>query len=379
MEILTPWILFSTNMWRIIFIVMMIIPNFAFAEVGTVTDFKGNAAEARRDSDKLTVEMGFGIEMLDQLITANTRLGLTFEDGTRVEITEQSKLVIDDFVYDPNTSAGKMSMEVALGTVQMTSGLLAKTSRENVDIRTPTASITVRGTDFSMTVDEIGRSLIILLPSCPDETLNEDECPVGSISVSTEAGTVMLNESYQATMVSHSGLSPADPRKLLLDKSNINNNLIIVPPSEFPGGFSNDEEEEEIRTELDVDLLENEELSEDLLAVEEEFATNTLDVNRVNNTYLDNLLDISVASLESALEEEEKSDVLPNIKNFPWIRAVVNEEIVSLDSDRSPHISMLTTSLNTHGTYNVTQDGISAAVQINDGGTNVSITTIQTQ
>jgi hypothetical protein len=358
---------------------MMIIPNFAFAEVGTVTDFKGNAAEARRDSDKLTVEMGFGIEMLDQLITANTRLGLTFEDGTRVEITEQSKLVIDDFVYDPNTSAGKMSMEVALGTVQMTSGLLAKTSRENVDIRTPTASITVRGTDFSMTVDEIGRSLIILLPSCPDETLNEDECPVGSISVSTDAGTVMLNESYQATMVSHSGLSPADPRKLLLDKSNINNNLIIVPPSEFPGGFSNDEEEEEIRTELDVDLLENEELSEDLLAEDEEMTTNSLDVNRVSNTYLDNLLDISVASLESALEEEEKSDVLPNIKNFPWIRAVVNEEIVSLDSDRSPHISMLTTSLNTHGTYNVTQDGISAAVQINDGGTNVSITTIQTQ
>ena len=357
---------------------MMIIPNFAMAEVGSVTDFKGNAAEATRDNDKLPVEMGFGVEMLDQLITANTRLGLTFEDGTRVEITEQSKLVIDDFVYDPNTSAGKMSMKVALGTVQMTSGLLAKTSRENVDIRTPTASITVRGTDFSMTVDEIGRSLIILLPSCPDETLNEDECPVGSISVSTDGGTVMLNESYQATMVSHSGLSPADPRKLLLDKSNINNNLIIVPPSEFPGGFSNDEEEEEIRTELDIDFLENEELSEDLLAEDKELTTNSLDVNRINNTYLDNLLEINVASLESMLEEEE-SDVLPNIKNFPWIHAVVNEEFILLDSDRSPHISMLTTSLDTHGTYNVTQDGISAVVQINDGGTNVSITTIQTQ
>jgi hypothetical protein len=365
-------------MWRIVFILMMIVPNFAMAEVGTVTDFKGNAAEARRDSDKLAVEMGFGIEMLDQLITANTRLGLTFEDGTRVEITEQSELVIDDFVYDPNTSAGKMSMEVALGTVQMTSGLLAKNSRENVDIRTPTASITVRGTDFSMTVDELGRSLIILLPSCPDETLNEDECPVGSISVSTDGGTVMLNESYQATMVSHSGLSPADPRKLLLDQSNIDNNLIIVPPSEFPGGFSNDEEEEEIRTELDVDLLENEELSEDLLSEDKELTTNALDVNRVNNTYLDNLLDINVASLESMLEEEE-SDVLPNIKNFPWMQTVINEEFILLDSDRSPHISMLTTSLDTNGTYNVTQDGVFAVVQINDGGTNVSITTIQTQ
>jgi hypothetical protein len=366
-------------MWRIIFIVMMIIPNFAIAEVGTVTDFKGNAAEARRDSDKLPVEMGFGVEMLDQLITANTRLGLTFEDGTRVEITEQSKLVIDEFVYDPNTSTGKMSMMVAIGTVQMTDGLLAKNSRENVDIRTPTASITVRGTDFSMTVDEIGRSLIILLPSCPKETLNEDECPVGSIEVSTDSGTVILDESYQATMVTNSGMSPADPRKLLLDKSNINNNLIIVPPTEFPGGFSEDKEEKEIRTELDVDFLEEEHLSKNLLVESEELTTNLLDVNRVNNTYLDNLLDINAESLDSALEDEEKEEVLPNIKNFPWVRTLVNEEFILLDSDRVPHTSMLITSLDTNGTYSTTQDGVFAFVQINDGGTNVSITTIQTQ
>lgn len=355
------------------------IPGLAMAEVGSVTDFKGNPAEARRDSDKIAVEMGFGVEMMDQLITANTRLGITFADETRVEITEQSQLVVDDFVYDPNTGAGKMAMKVALGTVQMTSGRLAKTSRENVDITTPTASITVRGTDFSMTVDEIGRSLIILLPSCPDETLNEDECPVGSISVSTDAGSVILNESYQGTLVSHSGLMPADPRKLLLNSSNINNNLIIVPPAEFPRGFANDDEEEEFRTELDVDLLENEELSEDLLAEDKELKTNALDVNRLNNSYLDNLLDINVASLEEDALEEEDNEILPNVKNFPWMQTVINEEFILLDSDRSPHISMLTTSLDTHGTYNLSQDGVTAAVQLNSGGTNVSFNITQTQ
>lgn len=364
-------------MLRLLFILLALVPNLALAEVGQVTEFSGNPAEARRETDKFTVEMGFGIEMLDQLITANTRLGLTFADNTRVEITEQSKLVIDDFVYDPNTGAGKMSMNVALGTVQMTSGRLAKTSRENVNIATPTASITVRGTDFSMTVDELGRSLIILLPSCPDETLNEDECPVGSISVSTDAGSVILNESYQGTMVSHSGLAPADPRKLLLDKSNINNNLIIVPPAEFPKGFSSDEEDEEIRTELDVDLLENEELSEDLLA-EDQLETNTLNINRLGNTYLDNLLDINSASLDDALEEEEIA-ALPNVKQFPWIQAVVNEENIILDADRSPHIAMLRTGIDTHGIFNLNQDGVTAAVQINDGGTNVSFNITQTQ
>ena len=365
-------------MWRTVFVLLMSIPGLAMAEVGLVTDFKGNPAEARRESDKIAVEMGFGVEMLDQLITANTRLGITFADDTRVEITEQSQLVVDDFVYDPNTGAGKMAMKVALGTVQMTSGRLAKTSRENVDITTPTASITVRGTDFSMTVDEIGRSLIILLPSCPDETLNEDECPVGSISVSTDAGSVILNESYQGTLVSHSGLMPADPRKLLLNSSNINNNLIIVPPAEFPRGFANDDEEEEFTSELDVDLLENEELSEDLLAEDKELTTNALDVNRINNTYLDNLLDINAASLESELDEED-NEILPNIKNFPWMQTVINEEFILIDSDRSPHISMLTLGLDTHGTYNLNQDGVTAAVQLNSGGTNVSFNIVQTQ
>jgi hypothetical protein len=363
-------------MWRWASLIWLI-PGVALAEVGSVTEFRGNPAEAQRESERLTVEMGFGIEMLDQLITANTRLGLTFADGTRVEITEQSQLTVDDFVYDPNTGAGRMSMNVALGTVQMASGRLARNSRENVSITTPTASITVRGTDFSMTVDELGRSLIILLPSCPDETLNEDECPVGAISVSTDAGAVLLNEPYQGTLVSHSGLMPADPRRLLLERSNINNNLIIVPPSEFPKGFASDDEEDEIQTALDIDFLENEELGEDLLAVED-LKSNSLDINRLSNTFLDNLLEITGVSLDSELDEAENS-VLPNIKNFPWIQTAVNEEFILLDSERPPHIAMLMTNVDAQGTYNLTQDGVNAVIQLNSGGTDVNIRIVQTQ
>jgi hypothetical protein len=363
-------------MWRWASLIWLI-PGFALAEVGSVTEFRGNPAQAQRESEQLIVEMGFGIEMLDQLITANTRLGLTFEDGTRVEITEQSQMVVDDFVYDPNTGAGRMAMNVALGTVQMASGRLARTSRENVSITTPTASITVRGTDFSMTVDELGRSLIILLPSCPDTTLNEDECPVGAITVSTDAGAVLLNEPYQGTLVSHSGLMPADPRRLLLERANINNNLIIVPPSEFPKGFASDDEEDEIQTALDIDFLEYESLEEDLLSTDK-FFVSALDINRLGNTFLDNLLDITGNSLSNELDEMENS-VLPNIKNFPWIQVAVNEEFILLDSERPPHIAMLITDIDTQGTYNLTQDSISAAIQINYGGTDVNIRIVQTQ
>jgi hypothetical protein len=170
---------------------------------------------------------------------------------------------------------------------------------------------------------------------------------------------------------------PADPRRLLLERANINNNLIIVPPAEFPKGFASDEEEDEIQTALDVDFLENEELSEDLLAVED-LKSNSLDINRLNNTFLDNLLDVTSSSLDSELDEAENS-VLPNIKNFPWIQAAVNEEFILLDSERSPHIAMLMTNIDAQGTYNLTQDGVNAVIQLNSGGTDVNIRITQTQ
>jgi len=366
-------------MWRWIGI-MALMPCIALAEVGSITEFNGNPAGAERGREELIFEQaGFVVEMLDKLITAQTNLEITFEDDSKVRITEQSELVIDDFVYDPNTGTGSMSMKVALGTVQMTSGRLAKTSRDRVSIRTPTASITVRGTDFNMTVDELGRSLIILLPSCPDETLDEDECPVGAISVTNAAGSVLLNEAYQGTMVGSLAMMPTDPKKLLLERADLNNNLIIVPPSEFANGFGTDEEEEEQLTALDVDLLEYEELSVDLLN-EDLLGFSELDVSRLDNKYLDNFLDLGLGiGLDENELEEQENTILPNIKQYPWITWVANEEFIMLDSDRPPHISVVKTSADTHGTYSLTQDEYASTIQIQDGGDDINITVVQKQ
>ena len=366
-------------MWRWIGI-MAIIPSIGFAEVGEVTGFDGNPAGAVRSSEELVFEQaGFGVEMLDKLITAQTNLEITFEDDSKVKITEQSELVIDDFVYDPNTGTGSMSMRVALGTVAMTSGRLAKTSRDRVSIRTPTASITVRGTDFSMTVDEIGRSLVILLPSCPDETLDEDECPVGQISVSNAAGSVLLTEAYEGTMVSGLAMMPSDPRKLLLERANINNNLIIVPPSEFPNGFDDEEDEADQRTALDADLLEYNELGAELLD-QNLLKFSELDINRLDGDYLDNFLDLGLGlGLDENELDEQENTILPTVSKYPWITWVANESYIYIESDRQPHISIVTVNADTHGTYSLIQDEYKAELQIQDGGDDINIKVVQKQ
>ena len=74
----------------------------------------------------------------------------------------------------------------------------------NIDIYTPTAVIGIRGTDFTTTIDELGRSLVILLPD-----KNGDAS--GTITVTNDGGQVILDQAFQATMVSTISSPPVKP------------------------------------------------------------------------------------------------------------------------------------------------------------------------
>ena len=197
-----------------------------FAAAGKITEVTG-PTQVTRNQDKIEGKADVGIEMDDTIETLKGRAGITFEDGTRVQCTEFSKLVIDTFVYDPSSGKGKIGLKASLGTVRYASGLIAKNSRDEVKIKTPTASVAVRGTDFSLTVDEMGRSLIILLPS-----LAQFGPPVvGSIEVSNGLGTVLMTKAYQATMVASSNVVPSAPVLLNLeDETSVNNGLLLDTP-----------------------------------------------------------------------------------------------------------------------------------------------------
>jgi hypothetical protein len=197
-----------------------------FGAAGKITEVTG-PTQVSRASAKLEGKIDVGIEMDDTIETLKGRAGITFEDGTIVQCTEFSKLIIDTFVYDPASGKGKIGLKASLGTVRYASGLIAKNNKEEVKVKTPTASISVRGTDFSMTVDELGRSLVILLPSRPEL----GPPVVGQITVSNGLGTVVLTKAYQATFVASSTVAPSAPVLLNLDdESHVNNMLLIDTP-----------------------------------------------------------------------------------------------------------------------------------------------------
>lgn len=214
--------------------------------IGTVTENKGNACEVQRGKTKSSGIKGASIESMDTYVTQGCVSNITFKDDTKVKVTENSRLVIDDFVFDPKKSdAGKLAIKVGMGTVRYASGQIAKNNPQQVAIATPTATIAVRGTDFNMTVDEAGQSLVILVPSCKDEKdvktyeLEENRCKVGSISVSTQAGTVVLDKAFEATYVLSATMVPTTPVVMNTVESKISNNLILIQPGEIVRAIKN--------------------------------------------------------------------------------------------------------------------------------------------
>ena len=280
-------------------------PINSFAGVGKVTEQTG-PTEILRDRKSISSSVNTTVEMNDTVSTARAKAELTFEDKTTVKLTEHSKMIIDDFVYDPKKGTGKLAVNMALGTARYASGQIAKNNPQQVSIKTPTATIAVRGTDFSMTVDELGRSLVMLLPSCDNKG-----CVTGAIEVSNLSGVVILDVPYQATMVSSLTTPPSQPTVIKIDQANINNMLIISKPPEIPdntnAGTARKEKNILDFNALDVDLLKFSALDENKLDNFKELDRNDLNADLLAFNSL-NELDRQNASL---LGDELDIPVLP--------------------------------------------------------------------
>jgi hypothetical protein len=217
-------------------IIGLLIASSAWAEIGSVTESVGTAI-IKRGKETIQVSKGTPIETNDKVETKNGKVKIVFKDDTNVTVTESSSLIIDDFVYDPKSGAGKLGLKAAAGTVRYVSGSIAKDPK-NVKINTPTAAIAVRGTDFVMAVAETGASMIMLMPTCEIEqnvNLKGLTCGSGAIDVETPAGLVKLNRPYQATLVETLNGIPSPAVIVALNGMAIGNNLMVNPPKTTTG------------------------------------------------------------------------------------------------------------------------------------------------
>jgi|TARA_R100000030_G_scaffold36490_1_gene27292 hypothetical protein len=335
-------------------------------DIGDISELRGNAQILRDKPYQADLE--FAIQSNDEAITTNGRMAITFLDESVVKLTEHSQLLIDEYIYDPDPSKSKMSLNFALGTARFITGNLNRIDKQNIKLSTPTANIAIRGTDFTATVDELGRSLIILLP----DALGLSS---GEIEVVTAMGTVILNKPYEATTVNVFESAPSKPVVLDLSLDIIDNMLIVTPPKEEQVLT---EESNVVKTnnfldfnDLDIDYLAEDFLDDNSLEFTE------LDINYLDVNFLEDLLDILDVL---AIKEEEDQLALATGINISGtligqdantqITTIITGQTISLRRKVSENARV---DLNVEGSYTVIfiQDGVSNTVKINGGGDSV--------
>ena len=121
--------------------------------IGAIKKLNG-AATVVREKTEHKVNIGAPVFMKDVLKTDNTgSLGITFKDNTMISVGPNTVYTIDEYVYQPDEQKLSFVSKVSKGTLHFISGNLIKLAPNAVKVKTPEATIGLRGTRLLVKVD----------------------------------------------------------------------------------------------------------------------------------------------------------------------------------------------------------------------------------
>jgi hypothetical protein len=123
-------------------------------DIGQIKIAKGDVA-VERNGQLLIATVGMRLAASDVLKTGPTgSVGVTMSDDSLLSAGPNSILVLDRYEFDSTTNQGKLDASLRKGSLAVISGRIAKQSPEAMTVRTPSAILGVRGTEFVVTADE---------------------------------------------------------------------------------------------------------------------------------------------------------------------------------------------------------------------------------
>lgn len=129
-------------------------PVAASADVGQIKAAKGQVAVDRK-GQSIPGQVGLVLLSSDVIRTGpDGTVGVTMRDNTLLSAGPNSILALENFEFDATTSAGRFDARLQRGTLAVVSGRIAKHSPQAMTVRTPSAVLGVRGTEFAVSADE---------------------------------------------------------------------------------------------------------------------------------------------------------------------------------------------------------------------------------
>jgi hypothetical protein len=123
--------------------------------VGQVGTLQGSATVTRGNTGAVPLKISDAIFKSDVLATGpNSALGITFDDETTFSLSANTRIVVNEFIYEEGGGANAATFNVAVGTAAFVASYVAKTG--NMKISTPTATLGIRGTTGVVDVPAAG-------------------------------------------------------------------------------------------------------------------------------------------------------------------------------------------------------------------------------
>jgi len=138
--------------WILAAALAAVLPAVA-ADIGLIKVSKGSV-QIQRGAEKMPATVGAGVRASDVIVTAaDGSAGITFTDNSLVSVGPSSVFAIDKYSFDTTTHQGEFEGNLKQGRLAAISGKMVKQSPETMKIRTPSAIMGVRGTEFVVQVD----------------------------------------------------------------------------------------------------------------------------------------------------------------------------------------------------------------------------------
>jgi len=117
-------------------------------DIGRIKVSRGQVAVERAGAT-LPAAVGTRVQASDTIRTGDDgSVGITMDDDSLLSAGPNTVLVLDRYAFDPTTNQGRFDTALNKGTLAVISGRIAKQSPDAMTVRTPTAILGVRGTEF---------------------------------------------------------------------------------------------------------------------------------------------------------------------------------------------------------------------------------------
>lgn len=179
-------------------------PAEAASPIGTVEKLAGDVF-VTRGGEEVELKAGDPVFQDDIIRTdGDGSVGISFVDGSVFSLGSDARMTLDSLVYDPETGEGASEVTVLKGMFKFVSGEIAANNPGDMVVETPVATIGIRGTTGGGNVQGPGLDNQFFLEPNADGT-------VGWFDVTTEAGTVSMNQPYMQVGVSDITVAPPAP------------------------------------------------------------------------------------------------------------------------------------------------------------------------